>query len=95
VVQRGHSRTRSKDIDVDCKSSIVQTIAAESIRQWHEQERTSRKKGEWGIQGAKEREEEILDLSTESVKGSSLSLESVDYVEGCDSLALGVFSVSD
>ena len=34
-------------------------------------------------------------LSTETVEGSALSLESVDDVEGGDSLSLGVFGVGD
>ena len=33
--------------------------------------------------------------STESVEGSSLSLKSVDDIEGGDGLALGVFGVGD
>ena len=34
-------------------------------------------------------------LSTESVKSSPLSFQSIDDVHSCDSLSLGVFSVSD
>ena len=34
-------------------------------------------------------------LTTETVKGAALTLESVDNVEGGDSLALGVLSVGD
>jgi len=34
-------------------------------------------------------------LTTETIEGTSLALESVDYVEGGDSLALGVLSVGD
>jgi hypothetical protein len=34
-------------------------------------------------------------LTTETVKGASLALESVDDVEGGDGLALGVLSVGD
>jgi len=34
-------------------------------------------------------------LTTESVKGAALTLECVDDVEGCDSLALGVLGVGD
>lgn len=34
-------------------------------------------------------------LSAETVKGSTLSLQCVDDIEGSDSLALGVFSVCD
>jgi len=34
-------------------------------------------------------------LTTETVKGAALTLEGVDNVEGCDSLALGVLSVGD
>ena len=34
-------------------------------------------------------------LTTESVKGSSLSLQSIDDIEGGDSLALGMFSVGN
>ena len=34
-------------------------------------------------------------LSTETVKGSALPLESVDNVEGGDGLPLGVLSVGD
>jgi hypothetical protein len=34
-------------------------------------------------------------LSTETVKGSALSLQSVDDIEGGDSLPLGVFGVGD
>lgn len=85
-------RQSNKDIDVDCKSSIVQTIAAESIRHMSKKERPRETEGEYQVQESKE---ETLDLSTESVEGSSLSLECVDDVEGCDSLALGVFSVGD
>ena len=35
------------------------------------------------------------DLSSESVEGSSLSLESVDNVHGSDGLSLGVLAVGD
>jgi hypothetical protein len=34
-------------------------------------------------------------LSTETVKGSALPLESVDNIEGGDGLSLGVLSVGD
>ena len=34
-------------------------------------------------------------LTTETVKGAALTLESVDDVEGGDGLALGVLSVGD
>jgi hypothetical protein len=34
-------------------------------------------------------------LSTETVKGTALTLESIDDIEGCDSLALGVLCVGD
>ena len=34
-------------------------------------------------------------LTSESVQGASLSLESVDHIHGSDSLPLGVFSVGD
>jgi hypothetical protein len=34
-------------------------------------------------------------LTTETVEGAALSLESVDDIERCDSLALGVLSVGD
>jgi hypothetical protein len=34
-------------------------------------------------------------LTTKTVQGTALSLESVDNIEGCDRLALGVFSVCD
>jgi len=34
-------------------------------------------------------------LSTETVEGSALPLESVDNVEGSDSLSLGVLGVGD
>ena len=34
-------------------------------------------------------------LATEAVEGSALTLESVDDVEGGDSLALGMFGVGD
>jgi hypothetical protein len=34
-------------------------------------------------------------LTTETVEGTSLALESIDNVEGCDSLALGVLGVCD
>lgn len=37
----------------------------------------------------------IRRLTTETVKGAALSLESVDDIEGGDSLALGVLSVGD
>lgn len=37
----------------------------------------------------------VVHLSTESVDGLSLSLESVDDIERCDSLSLGVLSVGD
>ena len=37
----------------------------------------------------------VSDLSTETVKGTALALESVDNIERGDSLALGVFSVGD
>ena len=37
--------------------------------------------------------EEIINLSTESVEGASLSLEGVDDVQSGDGLALGVLSV--
>lgn len=35
------------------------------------------------------------DLSTETVEGTALALESVDNIERCDGLALGVFGVGD
>ena len=35
----------------------------------------------------------MLDLCTETVEGSSLSLEGIDDVHGSDGLSLGVFSV--
>ena len=34
-------------------------------------------------------------LSTETVKSAALSLESIDDIEGSDSLSLGVLSVGD
>jgi hypothetical protein len=34
-------------------------------------------------------------LTSESVEGTSLALEGIDDIEGCDSLALGVLSVGD
>ena len=34
-------------------------------------------------------------LTTETVEGTSLSLQGVDDIERCDSLALGVLSVGD
>jgi hypothetical protein len=34
-------------------------------------------------------------LTTETVEGTALALESVDDIEGGDSLALGVFGVGD
>jgi hypothetical protein len=34
-------------------------------------------------------------LTTESVKGTALSLESIDHIKGSDSLALGMFRVSN
>jgi hypothetical protein len=37
----------------------------------------------------------IGDLSTETVEGTALALESVNNVEGCDGLSLGVLSVGD
>ena len=37
----------------------------------------------------------LIFLSTEPVEGASLTFKSVDYVQSCDSLSLGVFSVSD
>ena len=36
-----------------------------------------------------------MSLSTETIEGSALSLEGVDYIEGGDSLALGVLGVGD
>ncbi len=42
------------------------------------------------------RRREVVDsLSTESVEGSALSLESVDDIHGGDGLSLGVFGVGD
>ena len=35
------------------------------------------------------------DLTTKSVEGASLALQSVDNVHGCDGLPLGVFSVGN
>ena len=37
----------------------------------------------------------VSNLSTETVQGAALSLESVDDVEGSNSLSLGVLSVGD
>lgn len=37
----------------------------------------------------------VSSLSTETVQGAALSLESVDDIEGSDSLSLGVLSVGD
>ena len=34
-------------------------------------------------------------LTTETVESAALSLECVDYVKGCDGLALGVLGVCD
>lgn len=34
-------------------------------------------------------------LTTETVEGTSLALESINNVEGCDGLALGVLGVCD
>ena len=36
-----------------------------------------------------------IDLSSESIKGTSLSLQGIDNVHGCDGLPLGVFGVGD
>jgi hypothetical protein len=41
------------------------------------------------------RNEKTRCLTTETVEGAALALESVDNVEGGDSLALGVLSVGD
>jgi hypothetical protein len=41
------------------------------------------------------KEVEAIRLTTETVKGAALSLESVDNVERCDGLALGVLGVGD
>jgi hypothetical protein len=41
------------------------------------------------------RNEKTRCLTTETVEGTALALESVDNVEGGDSLALGVLSVGD
>jgi hypothetical protein len=41
------------------------------------------------------KEVEATRLTTETVKGAALSLESVDNVERCDGLALGVLGVGD
>jgi hypothetical protein len=38
---------------------------------------------------------ELIRLSTETVKGSALPLESVDDIEGGDGLSLGVLSVGN
>ena len=37
----------------------------------------------------------FFDLSTETVEGTALSLQRVDYVQGGDGLALSVLSVGD
>ena len=37
----------------------------------------------------------LLNLTSESIKGTSLSLQSVDHVHGGDGLPLGVFCVCD
>ena len=37
----------------------------------------------------------VVHLSTESVQSTSLTLESIDNVHGCDGLPLGVFGVGD
>jgi hypothetical protein len=37
----------------------------------------------------------LICLTTETVEGAALSLQSVDDVQGCDSLALGVLGVCD
>jgi len=37
----------------------------------------------------------MICLTTKAVKGTTLSLEGIDNIEGSDSLALGVFSVGD
>lgn len=34
-------------------------------------------------------------LTTETIKGTALSLQSVDDIEGSDGLALGVFGIGD
>jgi hypothetical protein len=34
-------------------------------------------------------------LTTETIEGTALSLESIDDIEGSNSLALGVFSIGD
>ena len=39
--------------------------------------------------------EEVERLSTETIQGSALSLQSVDNIEGGDGFSLGVFSVGD
>ena len=36
-----------------------------------------------------------INLSTETVKGTTLALEGVDHVERCDCLTLGVLGVGD
>jgi hypothetical protein len=38
---------------------------------------------------------ESIRLTTKSIKGSALSLQSIDNIEGSNSLALGVFSVGN
>ena len=42
-----------------------------------------------------ETEMEVRRLTAETVKGTALALESVDDIEGGDSLALGVLGVGD
>jgi len=39
--------------------------------------------------------EDVVDLSTETIKGTALALQSVDNIEGCDGLSLRVLSVGD
>ena len=39
--------------------------------------------------------EVVVDLSTETVEGTALALQSVDNIEGCHSLSLRVLSIGD